>query len=75
MDASQLEASGGCEVTLAILPNKDKTVAIQTLHPLHMSQFEAVLDMAQSGCFEIYEKIHSEVKSYLVKQHTVMTYR
>jgi len=75
VDASQAEGSGGCEVTIAVLPNKNKIVALQTLHPLHMSQFESVLDMAEKGCNQIYDKIHAEVKSYLRKQHAVMTYR
>uniref|UniRef100_A0A2P2I0A3 Exosome complex component RRP41-like n=1 Tax=Hirondellea gigas TaxID=1518452 RepID=A0A2P2I0A3_9CRUS len=75
VDASQAECSGGCEVTVALLPNKDKIVALHTCHPLHQSQFESVLDMAMHGCREIYKHMHGEVTTFLQQHHAIMSHR
>merc|ERR1712136_656727 len=61
VDASQSEANAGCEVTVAHLPNKDKIVAMTASHPLHQSQFDAVLDMAIMGCQRVYDEMKAEV--------------
>lgn len=75
VDASQAEGSGGCEVTVALLPNKDRLVALHTCHPLHQSQFEPVLDMALQGCRQLYEEMHKEVNTFLSQHHAIMSHR
>ena len=75
MDASQAEATAGCEVTVAVLPNKDAIVAVTSCHPIHQSQFEAVLDMAIDGAKLVYQKLLAEVFSYLQKRHAIMSHK
>lgn len=75
MDASQAEASSGCEVTVALLPNKERIVALTSCHPIHQSQFDAVLDMAMDGCKKVYQELHSEVTTYLEQHHAIMSHR
>ncbi|XP_018017233.1 exosome complex component RRP41 [Hyalella azteca] len=75
VDACQSESSGGCEVTVAMLPNKQRIVALHTCHPLHQSQFDAVLDMALFGCQQLYQGMHAEVQNFLKQHHAIMSHR
>jgi len=74
LDASAAEGSGGCEVTVAYLPSKQRLVALTSLHTLHRSQYDQVLDMAVEGCKEVYETLNREVNTYISKIHNIMSH-
>ena len=75
LDVSSIEVFQGCELTLALLPNKGTICTLHSSNTLHHSQLEEVLDAATTGCHQVYEEMHAQVKEYLQNQHAIMSNR
>lgn len=75
IDVSYLETQFGCELTLAIMPNKDTICTMHSSNTLHQSQLEEVLLAAMTGCRQVYQAMHAQVKAYLRDQHAIMSHR
>ncbi|KAK7067310.1 Exosome complex component RRP41 [Halocaridina rubra] len=75
IDVTNQETMNGCELTISLLPNKELIVSLDTSHTIHQEQFEPVMELAMTGCQQVYESMQSEVESYLRDKHAIMSHR
>lgn len=75
LDVTHQETMSGCELTISFLPNKELIVSLDTSNTIHQEQFEPVMELAMTGCHQVYDSMHQEVESYLQDKHAIMSHR
>eukprot|EP00039_Didymoeca_costata_P028217 m.20366 g.20366 ORF g.20366 m.20366 type:complete len:246 (-) comp6825_c0_seq1:153-890(-) len=62
LDPNQLEANAqGAELVIASMPKSGKIVSTQMASRIHVDNFKPLLDLAQSGCADLYSQFQKEV--------------
>ncbi|KAB7493624.1 UNVERIFIED_CONTAM: hypothetical protein RMT77_010195 [Armadillidium vulgare] len=74
LDVSYVETQSSCELTIAVLPNKETICSLHISNTLHQTQLDEVLKIAMDGCQSVYKEMHAVVREYMRNQHAIMTH-